>query len=75
MMEDVMEKAKLAAIQKELIQIFQELKAVIPVMRHDLPEDAEVLRCFIFLVERFLANGEFDKVKARLVANGAQQNR
>jgi hypothetical protein len=27
------------------------------------------------LVEKFLANGEFDKIKARLVANGAQQNR
>ncbi len=57
MMEDVMEKAKLAAIQKELIQIFQELKAVIPVMRHDIPEDAEVLRCFIFMVEKFLPMG------------------
>ncbi len=34
-----------------------------------------MLRCFIFLVEKFLANGEFDKIKARLVANGAQQNR
>jgi hypothetical protein len=40
MMEDVMGKAKLAAIQKELIQIFQELKAVNPVMRHDIQEDA-----------------------------------
>ena len=57
MMEDVMEKVKLAAVQKELIQIFQELKAVIPVMRHDIPEDAEVLRCFIFMVEKFLPMG------------------
>jgi hypothetical protein len=46
-----------------------------PVMKADVPEDAEVLRCFIFLVEKFLANGEFDKIKARLVANRAQQNR
>jgi hypothetical protein len=26
------------------------------------------------LVEKFLANGEFDRVKARMVANGAQQS-
>jgi hypothetical protein len=69
------EKAKFGAIQKEILQIFEELKAVIPVMKNEVPEDAEVLRCFIFLVEKFLANGEFEKIKARLVANGAQQDR
>jgi len=37
------------------------------------PQRSEILRCFVFLVEKFLANGEFDKIKARLVANGAQQ--
>jgi hypothetical protein len=46
-----------------------------PVMWEDIPADAEILRSFIFLVEKFLANGEFDKVKARMVADGAQQNR
>lgn len=46
-----------------------------PVMKHDVPEDAEVLRFFIFLVKKFLANGEFDKIKAGLVENGAQQKR
>jgi hypothetical protein len=69
------EQAKFDAIQKEILQIFEELKAVMPVMKDEVPEDAEVLRCFIFLVEKFLANGEFEKIKARLVANGAQQNR
>jgi hypothetical protein len=69
------EQAKFAAIQKKILQIFEELEALVPVMKADVPEDAEVLRCFIFLVEKFLANGEFDKIKARLVANGAQQNR
>jgi hypothetical protein len=69
------DQAKFDAIQKEILQIFEELKAVIPVMKDEVPEDAEVLRFFIFLVEKFLANGEFDKIKAQLVANGAQQNR
>jgi hypothetical protein len=44
-------------------------------MKSDVPHDAEILCCFVFLVEKFLANGEFDKIKARLVANGAQQKR
>ncbi len=69
------EKAKFSAIQKEILQIFEELKAVMPVMKSEVPQDAEILRCFIFLVEKFFANGEFEKIKARLVANGAQQNR
>jgi hypothetical protein len=69
------EKAKSAAIQKEILQVFEELKALQPVLKADVPEDAEILRCFIFLVEKFLADGQFDKIKARLVANGAQQKR
>jgi hypothetical protein len=69
------EKAKVAAIQKEMLQVFEELQALQPVLKADVPEDAEILRCFIFLVEKFLADGQFDKIKARLVANGAQQNR
>jgi hypothetical protein len=51
------------------------LKAVEPVMNSDIPEDAEVLQFFVFLVESFLANAEFDKIKARLVANGKQQKK
>jgi len=71
----VKERAKFEAIQKEILQIFMELRAVEPVMKPDIPRDAEILRCFVFLVEKFLVNGEFDKIKARLVANGAQQKR
>jgi hypothetical protein len=74
-LDDIKEKAKFKAIQKEILQIFKELQAVEPVMKLDIPRDAEILRCFVFLVEKFLANGEFDKIKARLVANGAQQKR
>jgi hypothetical protein len=69
------EKAKIDAIQKEILQVFEELNALKPVLKAEIPEDAEILRCFIFLVEKFLANGQFGKIKAHLVANGAQQNR
>jgi hypothetical protein len=44
-------------------------------MKSNMLEDAEVLQCFVFLFEIFLANGKFDKVKDRLVANGMQQKR
>jgi len=44
-------------------------------MKPDILRDAKILRCFVFLVKKFLANGEFDKIKARLVANSAQQKR
>ncbi len=74
-LKNIKERAKFEAIQKEILQIFKELKAVKPVMKPDIPKDAEILRCFVFLVEKFLANGEFDKIKARLVANGAQQKK
>ncbi len=73
--EKQLELVKWKAIEAEILQIFVELKALLPVMHEDIPEDAEVLRSFIFLVEKFLATGEFDKVKARIVANGAQQSR
>jgi hypothetical protein len=33
-----------------------------------------VIRSSMFLKEKFLATGEFEKLKARLVAGGDQQN-
>jgi hypothetical protein len=74
-LEDIKEKAKFEAVQKEILQIFKELWVIEPVMKPDIPRDAEILRCFVFLVEKILANREVDKIKARLVANGAQQKR
>ncbi len=37
------EQAKFEVIQKEVLQIFQELEALVPVMKADIPEDAEIL--------------------------------
>jgi hypothetical protein len=73
--DKTLEEAKWKAIEAEILQIFVELKALMPVMREDIPEDAEILCSFIFLVKNFLANGDFDKVKGRIVTNGAQQSR
>jgi hypothetical protein len=70
--DQVKEQAKMKAIQQEISLIFNELKAVMPVMKKDVPEDAQVLRSFIFLVEKFLANGVFDKMKAWMVAIPAE---
>ena len=38
-------------------------------------EDARVIRSIVFLKEKFLPTGEFEKLKARLVAGGDMQNR
>jgi hypothetical protein len=43
----VKEKAQYVAIKKEVVQIFKELKALMPVFKHDILEDAELLRCFL----------------------------
>jgi hypothetical protein len=44
-------------------------------MKPDIPRDAEILHCFVFLVKKFLVNVEFDKIKAYLVTNGVQQKK
>jgi hypothetical protein len=62
---EIKERAKFTAIQREILQIFEELKAVEPVMKSEVPEDAEIHHCFLFLVEKFLVIGKFDKIKTR----------
>ncbi len=49
----IKELANMKAIEQEIKLIFNELKAVMPVMKKDVLEDAQVLRSFIFLVESF----------------------
>ncbi len=36
--------------------------------------EGELLNCHIFTVEKFLANGDHDKVKSRFVANRNEQD-
>jgi hypothetical protein len=63
-----------AAIKGELRQLFLELVALIPLKRHQIPETATILKLHMFLVNKYLANRDFDKVKARLVADGRDQD-
>ena len=40
-----------------------------------LEEKKNIIRSSMFVKEKFLSNGDFDKLKARLVGGGDQQNR
>jgi len=61
------------AVNAELSQLFTEMEALKPV--REVPKDAEVLNGMMIVVEKFLANGEHDKWKGRLVADGRSQDR
>jgi hypothetical protein len=62
------------AISAELKQLFEDLQALHPVLKEDIPPSTKVLRSHMFVVEKYLACGKFDKVKARLVTDGRDQN-
>jgi hypothetical protein len=61
----------------ELKQLIQEKKTMLPVDRGEVNPTAlkKVIRSFMFLKTKFDGMGRFEKIKARLVANGAQQDR
>ena len=54
--------------------MFLELVALVPLRRHKIPATATILKSHMFLVNKYLANGNFDKVNARLVADGRDQD-
>ncbi len=58
----------------EVVQLFQDLEALKPVYKKDVPEDAEVLTSHMFVVDKFTANGDYDKKKAQMVSHGNKQN-
>jgi hypothetical protein len=62
------------AIKIELRMLFEELKALRPVRRATIKGGTKILRSHMFLVEKYLADGTFDKIKARLVADGRDQD-
>jgi len=58
---------------EEIEQVFINLQAVQPVYEDEL-EGFDPVNCHLFTVEKLLANGDFDKMKLRLVANGNEQD-
>ena len=61
------------AVRVELIQLFSEMSALLPVK--NVTTASEVLNAIMIVVEKFLANGDHDKWKGRLVADGRSQDR
>ncbi len=58
---------------EEIEQVFDNLQAMQPVYEDEL-EGFDPLNCHLFTVEKLLANGDFDKMKLRFVANGNEQD-
>jgi hypothetical protein len=70
-------KAAVDAVAAELIQLFRTKGALVPVLREDLEpsERRKIIRSSMFLKEKYSAQGIFEKIKARLVADGSTQDR
>jgi hypothetical protein len=72
--EDWKEAENTKAIKIELKMLFEELKALRPIRRVAIKAGMKILRSHMFLVEKYLADGTFGKIKARLVADGRDQD-
>jgi hypothetical protein len=69
-------KAAITSITKELVGIHNE-KGWRPIRIRDLTarQKTRMVRSFLFLKEKYTSTGEFEKLKARLVAGGNLQDR
>jgi hypothetical protein len=72
--EDWKTEASTIVIKAELKMLFEDLKALRCIRRAEIKAGTKILKSHMFLVEKYLANGEFDKMKARLVADGRDQD-
>jgi hypothetical protein len=63
----------LKAINLELKMLFEDLRALRVVRRASIKAGTKILCSHMFVVEKYLADGRFDKMKARLVADGRDQ--
>jgi hypothetical protein len=61
------------AIKEEIKMLFADLKALRVVRRASIRAGTKILKSHMFVVAKHLASGEFDKMKARLVADGRDQ--
>jgi hypothetical protein len=57
-------------VLSELRQLFKELQALCPISKEKIPSNTKVLRSHMFVVEKYLACEKFEKMKARLIADG-----
>jgi len=71
--EEQNESIKRAKIS-EIKQVLEELMAVEPVLKEDIPEGVRALNCHLFTVEKFKADGSHEKYKSRFVAHGNEQD-
>jgi hypothetical protein len=62
------------AIKAELTTLFRDLKALRAVKRASINAGTKILKFHMFVITKYLASGEFDKMKARLVADGRDQD-
>jgi len=62
------------AINAELKMLFKDFKALRCIRRAEIKARTKILKSHMFIAEKYLANGEFDKMKARLVADGRDQD-
>ena len=66
------------AIKDELVQLFLKKRALVPMILREISRANmyfPVLRSHMFLREKYNAAGVFEKIKARLVADGSTQDR
>jgi hypothetical protein len=54
--------------------LFKDLKALRAVKRASIKAGTKILKSHMFVVTKCLASGEFDKMKARLVVDGRDQD-
>jgi len=52
----------------------EHLEEIRPVKRASIKAGTKILKSHMFVVTKYLASGEFDKMKARLVADGRDQD-
>jgi hypothetical protein len=62
------------AREAEIRQVFEELKALEPVEKRNIPPGLKPLGCHLFTVQKFDASGAHDKYKSRLVSHGNEQD-
>jgi hypothetical protein len=69
-----MRESAMKAIVKELTALDHK-GTFIPVSTNQVPRNTKIIPSFMFLKEKYLPSGEFEKLKARLVAGGNLQER